>query len=394
MKIVKGYTIAGQLLVQGHTDLVAKVGDIVRLYLDQVSDPELPEFIRATVETPIIPLQNGTQTSYGFSYDETLLDGAITRLRAKDIVDVLVYSTQGRSAYESYLITTDDDPVLTEAEWVANPNLSELNDVAISSPTNGQTIFRNGSNLWVNRAIESGDILPALSATDLEVASIHLTDGTGTQLSSGSVTLDAANNIVVHDGESNTEDLPRNVNSREAASFAVRTVSSAMSNAIYARTLLDIPIPSTVLTNGKLIHITGRTFAGWSPGTLPDGGIFLILAKEGSLIPDEGMNFQLAQGSVSELREFLVSMVVLVSDGIWSLSSLHNKPSSFNFFNDGTSIATQGGWDWGGEWSESTPVSGPVGEPVKLRLSLVTLDTAGLVTASLFTSGNLSIIFE
>lgn len=172
MKIVKGYTVAGQLLVQGHTDLVAKVGDIVRLYLDQVSDPELPEFIRATIETPIIPLQNGTQTSYGFSYDETLLDGAITRLRAKDIVDVLVYSTQGRSAYESYLITTDDDPVLTEAEWVATPDLSDLSDVAISSPVSGQSLFRNGSNLWVNRAIVSADILPALQGAEADPSKI------------------------------------------------------------------------------------------------------------------------------------------------------------------------------------------------------------------------------
>jgi hypothetical protein len=42
--------------------------------------------------------------------------------------------------------------------------LDELHDVAISSPTNGQTIFRNGSNLWVNRAIVSADISDATSA--------------------------------------------------------------------------------------------------------------------------------------------------------------------------------------------------------------------------------------
>jgi hypothetical protein len=42
--------------------------------------------------------------------------------------------------------------------------LDELHDVAISSPTNGQTIFRNGSNLWVNRAIVSADISNATSA--------------------------------------------------------------------------------------------------------------------------------------------------------------------------------------------------------------------------------------
>lgn len=42
--------------------------------------------------------------------------------------------------------------------------LEELHDVAISSPTNGQSLFRNGSNLWVNRAIVSADVSDATSA--------------------------------------------------------------------------------------------------------------------------------------------------------------------------------------------------------------------------------------
>ena len=39
--------------------------------------------------------------------------------------------------------------------------LSELSDVAISSPVSGQSLFRNGSNLWVNRAIVSADVSDA-----------------------------------------------------------------------------------------------------------------------------------------------------------------------------------------------------------------------------------------
>ena len=39
--------------------------------------------------------------------------------------------------------------------------LNELSDVAISSPTSGQSLFRNGSNLWVNRAIVSADVSDA-----------------------------------------------------------------------------------------------------------------------------------------------------------------------------------------------------------------------------------------
>lgn len=45
--------------------------------------------------------------------------------------------------------------------------LSELSDVAISSPTSGQSLFRNGSNLWVNRAIVSADVN---DATDVATA--------------------------------------------------------------------------------------------------------------------------------------------------------------------------------------------------------------------------------
>lgn len=39
--------------------------------------------------------------------------------------------------------------------------LDELHDVAISSPVSGQSLFRNGSNLWVNRAIVSADVSDA-----------------------------------------------------------------------------------------------------------------------------------------------------------------------------------------------------------------------------------------
>jgi hypothetical protein len=117
MKTVRGYKTSGQLFVQGHTDLVAKVGDIVRLYLDQVADPELPEYISATVEHPIVVSRCGTRATYGFEYDEDDLGDASQKLRSEDITDVLVFSTVGRSAYESYLLTTNDDPPLTEEQW-------------------------------------------------------------------------------------------------------------------------------------------------------------------------------------------------------------------------------------------------------------------------------------
>jgi hypothetical protein len=55
--------------------------------------------------------------------------------------------------------------------------LEELHDVAISSPTNGQTIFRNGSNLWVNRAIVSADVSDATSAATANTVVIRSASG-------------------------------------------------------------------------------------------------------------------------------------------------------------------------------------------------------------------------
>ena len=57
---------------------------------------------------------------------------------------------------------------LENAKEILGVDLDELQDVLISNPTNGQTLFRNDENLWVNRMIISSDILPALQGAEAD----------------------------------------------------------------------------------------------------------------------------------------------------------------------------------------------------------------------------------
>jgi hypothetical protein len=110
--------------------------------------------------------------------------------------------------------------------------LDELHDVAISSPTNGQTIFRNGSNLWVNRAIVSADISDA--------------------------TADATANTVVKRGPAGQASF---ATSGLSGGTAVTVVSSAASAAISASSELGIGVDaSSNLGNAFRATTTSGTY--------------------------------------------------------------------------------------------------------------------------------------
>lgn len=83
--------------------------------------------------------------------------------------------------------------------------LSELSDVAISSPTSGQSLFRNGSNLWVNRAIVSADVSDATEVATANTVVKRNANGGGvsfTESSSGSTTVFISNSGASFPGNS------------------------------------------------------------------------------------------------------------------------------------------------------------------------------------------------
>lgn len=86
MKIVK-YEIAGALY-QGETGPEAQVGDQVKLFLDTVSRPELPEFIFGVIQPGIDKVKCDEYTVYSIAYDEADIGDGL--LRSQDIVNAEV----------------------------------------------------------------------------------------------------------------------------------------------------------------------------------------------------------------------------------------------------------------------------------------------------------------
>lgn len=243
-----------------------------------------------------------------------------------------------------------------------------------------------------DRASAGAGVAILLADQDIEVASIGLSDGTGTALDAGSLTLNAAGEVVVHDNESNAEDLPHLVNSLESLNFATRVLATSMNNATFSRKMDSIPLPSSALTNGKQLFISGRTFALWSSGNKPDTGIYLVLCKEGQDPQSEGIFFNFADGVSSESRDFILPFSISVTAGAWTISVITSSAKALVKRSAAWIITHSVGWDDGGEIAIQSPISGSEGDPVILQLHIVTFDSSGTVAANLMISGQLSVI--
>ena len=147
MRTVTNYTTPGNLGVA--------VDDTVRLYLDTVVHPGLPEFIAATVKYPIVPVNCGAETSYSFEYDETDLLGVVALLVPADIVDVVTVSENPevvitQNLIEGAIVNTSGF-LTTIGENLINQMIADADANAGISPT-GYTI---------SLANEIPDLLPS-----------------------------------------------------------------------------------------------------------------------------------------------------------------------------------------------------------------------------------------
>lgn len=259
--------------------------------------------------------------------------------------------------------------------------------------TEEQATFR--SEISAGTPATTDSTLALLADTDLEVASIGLTDGTGTALAAGRLSLNAGGDVVVHDNDSNTEDLPHLINSLESLNFATFVAATSMDNVNFTRKLADIPLPASALTNNKKLHITGRTSAGWSTANKPSAGAFLILCKQGQNVETEGMYLNFAEGVYSEERAFHLMFFFTVAASVWTLAGATSTASAFVQKNNGGTITHAAGWSYISEdWNDNSPITGAAGEPVMLELHLFTVDDSDAVTSNLFLSGQLSVIHE
>lgn len=383
MKTLRQYVVNGGLYA-GDGKTPAAVGDQVRLYLDTEAHADFPEYIIGTIQHPVAPILAGTAISYSFEYDETDLDDVVANLIVADVISVEVYS-----AVDVVAEKLDDH--------IGSGGTAHINVIAA-----GAAGFMTGADKTKLDAItgtNTGDettesVLALLANSDLEVASIGLSDGTGTALDPGRLTLNANGDPVVHDNQSNAEDLPFLVNSLDSLNFATRVLAASMDNVSFSRKVADIPLPSSALTNGKQLFISGKTFAIWSTGNKPDAGAFLVLCKEGQDPEASGMIFNFAEGGTTEERSFSLALSFSVVSSTWTLAAQNAIASAIIRKNSAGTITHAAGWAFGTDWVNVELITGAAGEPVKLEIHLVSFDASDTVAANLFASGQLSVIHE
>jgi hypothetical protein len=106
MKTLQDYIVDDRLYVSD-TGPEAKVGDQVKLFLNQEANPAFPEFILGVIQHPITRVNCDTSTSYVIEYDEADLEGAASLIRAGDVVDVTVASEFDQFNIQTYADDTE-----------------------------------------------------------------------------------------------------------------------------------------------------------------------------------------------------------------------------------------------------------------------------------------------
>jgi len=231
----------------------------------------------------------------------------------------------------------------------------------------------------------------ALDGETLEVVGVTLTDTTGTTLQAGTLGLNDLGGLVVHDGESNGEDLPSLVDSVKLNLFDILIPAVSMNNEELASFhVLDVVLNGSQATSGNTLSISGRISCKWSSSNKPDGGAFLVACLEGENPLVNSYGYQIATGVTSEMRHFDL-LISLQADGDnFNLSFNNTSPNAIVQKNSSGTITHSAEWTNADE-AAAGPPSGVSGEPNKLRFYILTVDSSGTVSSSLLISGFLSL---
>jgi hypothetical protein len=106
MKILQDYIVDDRLYVSD-TGPEVKVGDQVRLFLDQEANPDFPEYIIGTIQHPIVRVNCDSSTSYVIEYNEIDLLNAASLIRPGDVIDAVITSEFQQYNIQTFLNDSD-----------------------------------------------------------------------------------------------------------------------------------------------------------------------------------------------------------------------------------------------------------------------------------------------
>lgn len=167
-KTLRNFQVVGALFVSpGGAEIAA--GDEVRLFLNQVSNPDFPEYIDAIAQNPItrVNLVSGgcvvEGTSYTFEYEADDLDGAATQLNVCDVTDATA-----RACCEVLRDALDEEiAARTAADSALQDNIDEVQDdldtwdvlELAAAPSNGTTGVKQITTQTVVGTVATGGSL-------------------------------------------------------------------------------------------------------------------------------------------------------------------------------------------------------------------------------------------
>jgi hypothetical protein len=254
--------------------------------------------------------------------------------------------------------------------------------------TEEQATFR--SEIGVN----TESVLALLEDSDIPVASIQLADATGLALPAGSLSLNASDQLVIHDADSNAEDLPHLVNSLESINFATRILAGSINNTTFSKKLADIKLSSASITNGKILHIFGDTFASWSGGDKPNFESRFVICKAGTSPESSGFHFFVGMGNWSESIRFQIPFIFSVSSGVSTLNLVSSRSAGISLLHDNGVISTSASITDGVDLFIESVISALATESLHLEIHIVTNDNTDDVSADFYFSGNISAISQ
>jgi hypothetical protein len=265
------------------------------------------------------------------------------------------------------------------------------------SPTD-EAIFRTATLKSLQGAAEDPNRIGAEYMPEIiEASLIQLTDTGSATLPAGSLGLNSNGEVVIHNNESNGDDLPNLINSKNYQEVLAIIGMSDLRNTSYIKTLASIKLPSQVAVNGKIIVISGEIVVDNLLATAPDQFVYFGIrnassSKTGNGIIDGDWTLMDFPAAGNHKIRFSFFMGVQTGDNLLELRANRCNAEKLTLPNTPGAISTHESI-----WLQDTdywPISTglvTIGQPIDIELILASYDTSGSVNGSIYIEGHVSV---
>jgi len=232
----------------------------------------------------------------------------------------------------------------------------------------------------------------AINAIDTIEATVVLADTSSSVEETGALGLNSKGQMVLHDGESNGDELPNILDSRARKSFSVTLLSSEMNGTGASKLICEIPLTSADCVAYNVFRLSGKLQLNFSGGGYLPTLVYLIICPEGGDVVDNGYGFEIPtgpNGSFADLNGMIFLDAVVLPGDVpgWILNTLHSGPGLYSRTLNAGVITNVVGFEPG--YVVAGNASGPVNQPNTLLFYLFTYDESNVVDTILNLRGEI-----